>query len=177
MFGMIIHPENFTSKESYERARKFIVETTYQTVHNNPDSISMFTDKDFLSLDELFKFFDSIQQVNYYAPKPPYFVVMCLYEDGFDPNKDNPIGITMASIDSPWYTSSLAMQELLTASFSKKCVGLARYVANWMEGYASMHHIKLVGAACANSPYSKMVENTYKKQGYKVYPTFYKEIR
>lgn len=177
MFGIIIHPEGFASEEAYDRTRKFIVETTYNVVHNNPDSVSMFTDSDFLSLEKLFDFFDSTQQADYYDPKPPYSIVYGLYEDGTDPEKDNPIGVNVASIDSPWYTSSLAMQEILTVSFDKRCIGLARHIAKWMEEYAGTHHIKLVGAACANSPYSKMVENTYKRQGYEVYPTFYKEIK
>lgn len=164
------YPSSFYSSENAKTLREFIVENTYKAICDNPESIPIFK-KSFVHNKETF-----YQIYDTFISRDSNHLLVAFYDTHSHlKGIEMPVGVAVFEFGNPWYTEQTTLEEILTVSF-KKGVGLAGAVADWMESYAKEEGIHLIGAACANRPFSKMVANTYKKKGFKMYPTFYKEI-
>lgn len=171
MVSVILNDFYFDDYEDDDKLKQFIVENTLDIVTKNPDSIQLFNDKsNVFSRTYFYDMYDYIREED-----TPYVLVGFFDKELTTAKFEEPIGFALFYKDNPWYSSACSLQEILTVSF-KRGSGIAGAVADWMESYAKEEGIHLIGAACANSPFSKMVANTYKKKGFKMYPTFYKEI-
>lgn len=174
--GILLNDATFIDREDYNELREFIVEHVYETICKNPKSIPLFREGAVREKSELYYFYDYIVNNELNC----HWLLVAFYDD-LPRRKGEDIahlgvGVALFYVENPWYSNNETLQEMLTVSFKKHC-GLAAAVADWMEDYARKHNIPVIGAACANAPYSEMVANTYKKKGFTVYPTFYKEIK
>lgn len=174
--GILLNDVKFANHEEYNKLREFIVESTYKAICENPNSIPLFRDGAVREKSELYYFYDYIVR----SETNHQWLLVAFYSDLPFKRKELTtyvgVGAAIFYVDTPWYSYDQTLQEMLTVSFKNHC-GLAAAVADWMEDYARKHNIPLIGAACANAPFSDLVANTYKKKGFKVYPTFYKEIK
>lgn len=83
------------------------------------------------------------------------------------------VGVVLFSFGSPWYNpKAKAISEELTVSFEKG-YGIARAVASYMAYYVSMGYADIATGSAAQEYCQKEIENSYKKFGYKMYPSFY----
>lgn len=179
LHGVVLEKTSFASEEEYNKSREFIVEHIYKTICENPESIPLFKDDAVRDKSEFYDFYDFV--VMNEREWACFWILVAFYEDVSPvtpegvPRKEA-VGVALFNTYTPWYSHKKILQEMLTVSFKKHC-GLAAAVADWMEDWARKNFFNLIGAACANTPYSEMVANTYKKKGFTVYPTFYKEIK
>lgn len=170
MVSVILNGFYFDDCENDDKLKQFIVENGIAIITKNPDSIKAFTNNDVRNRPYFYDMYDYVHEED-----TPYILVGFFDKELTPAKYEEPIGFALFYEDTPWYSYTSSLQEVLTISF-KKGSGIAGAVADWMESYAKEHGIHLIGAACANRPFSKMVANTYKKKGFKMYPMFYKEI-
>lgn len=146
----------------------FIIENAYKQICENPDSIPAFRNST-LSLEQFKEYYEQNVEFN------PNTLLVGFFKGDKLNNDVMPVGAVFLSINTPWFSTEKYLEEVMTVSFEPGH-GIAGAVADFMEEYAKKHDIHLIGAACANEAYSPIVTNAYKKRGFKVYPTFYKEI-
>lgn len=98
----------------------------------------------------------------------PYFLISIK-----DKETGELVGAVLFSVGNPWYNNKIkVISEELTLSF-KKGYGISRAIAWFMAYYVSQGKADVATGASAQTIISKEVENSYKKVGYKSYPTFY----
>lgn len=171
MVSVILNDFYFDDYEDDDKLKQFIVKNSIAIITENPDSVKPFTENAVCNCPYFYDMYDYIHEED----DAPYILVGFFDKELTPAKYEEPIGFALFYEDRPWFSYTNTLQEVLTVSF-KKGSGIARAVADWMESYAKEHNIHLIGAASANTPFSKMVANTYKKKGFKMYPMFYKEI-
>lgn len=90
-----------------------------------------------------------------------------------DAETEEPVGIAVVSIGCPWYNPKiLVVNEELTVAFTPG-YGIARNLSAYLKFLVDQGKVDVAQAGNVQERSSKVVENTYKKAGYKSYSNFY----
>ena len=145
--------------DDYETAKE-IFDRALSLFKDNPDSLPVF--KDASEEDILDVLYDAIEKAS------NYFIFAF-----YDTETDELVGACLLSTGHPWYNKSLyVLEEECTVSF-KKGYGISYKVAHLLKKFLKNDDVDIVQAASAQEWSSKIIENSYTKEGFKNYNTYY----
>lgn len=155
-----------SSKETYPafvrdfKTAKEIYDKAVSLFKDNPDSLPVFrkiSEEDVLSVLKDALEYDST------------YLLVAFY----DKETDELVGACLFSMGHPWYNKSLyVLEEECTVSF-KKGYGISSKVACLLKKFLKDDDVDIIQASSAQEWCSKIVENSYIKEGFKKYNTYY----
>lgn len=144
-----------------ETARE-IFEKSLSLFKDNPDSLPVFKNASE----------SDILDTLYGASNPDWdsdYILVGFY----DKETSELVGACLFSMGHPWYNKSLCvLEEECTVSF-KKGYGISAKVAYLLKKTLKDGDVDIIQAASAQEWCSKIVENSYTKEGFKKYNTYY----
>ena len=141
-----------TAREIFDRA--------LSVFKDNPDSLPVF--KDASEEDVLNVLYEATEESS------NYFLFAF-----YDKENEEIVGACLLSTGHPWYNKDLfVLEEECTVSF-KKGYGISTSIARILKKFLKNDDVDIVQAASAQEWCSKIIENSYTKEGFKKYNTYY----